>query len=146
MEVPARGRVHASTSCCLKTKWSASGRNSKPLIELTNVVGAERQPRCNETSNVPCRVVDSSEGCAVLRVHKLSDKEGRCTVSDCDTETKEETRSDEHLQVDRNCLENDAENHGQASDHDAPSSSKDIGDVRNNGKGDQGADGHDACQ
>lgn len=144
MEVPARGMVHASTSCCLK-KWSASEKNSRSLLELTNVVGAEGQPRCNEASNVPSSVVDGSEGCAVLRVHKLGDQEGRCTVSDCDTEAKEETCSNEHLQVDRNRLKNDAENHSQTSDHDAPSSSKNIGDVRNNGKGDQGANGHDTC-
>jgi hypothetical protein len=118
-------RVHASTSCCLE------GRHVSKQLEahqsswdrLTDVVCAEGQPSCDETSNVPCRVVDCSESGAVLRVYKLSDEKRRGTVSNRDTESNEEPRSDEHLQVDRDRLENDTKDHSDTANHDTPSPS-----------------------
>jgi hypothetical protein len=90
---------------------------------LTDVVCAEGQPSCDETSNVPCRVVDCSESGAVLRVYKLSDEKRRGTVSNRDAETDEEPRGDKHLQVDRDRLENDTKDHSDTANHDTPSSS-----------------------
>lgn len=62
------------------------------------------------------------------------------------TESKEEASGDEHLQVDRNGLEDHTEDHDQTSDHDAPSSSQTVCDVGDDRQSDERANGHDTSQ
>jgi len=67
-------------------------------------------------------------------------------VGDRNAESKEEASSDEHLQVNRNGLEDHTEDHDQTSDHDAPSSSQTVCDVRNHRQSDERTNGHDTSQ
>ena len=113
---------------------------------LTDVVRAECQPSSDETSNVPRGVVDRRECSTVLRVHKLSDEKGRSSVGNRDTESKEEASGNEHLQVDRDGLEDHTKDHDQTADHDAPSSSQTVCDVRNHRQSDERTNGHDTSQ
>lgn len=62
------------------------------------------------------------------------------------TKSKEEASGDEHLQVDRDRLEDHTKNHDKTSDHNAPSSSQTVCDVGNYGQGDERTDGHDTSQ
>lgn len=67
-------------------------------------------------------------------------------MSNRNTESKEEASGDEHLQVDGDSLEDHTKDHDKTADHDAPSSSQTVCDVRDHRQSDERADGHDTSQ
>ena len=67
-------------------------------------------------------------------------------MGNCNTKSKEEASGDEHLQVDRDSLEDHTKDHDQTADHDAPSSSQTVCDVRNHRQSDERTNGHDTSQ
>ena len=97
------------------------------------MVGAVREPCSNNATEVPGSVVDGCEDSSVLWVDKLGDQQWGRSVSNGNTETKEETSSDEHVDVDTDTLESDAESHDTATDGNTDTTTKDIGSVWNNG-------------
>ena len=67
-------------------------------------------------------------------------------MSNGDTESQEETRGNEHLEVDGDGLQNDSGYHDDAADDDSPASSKSVRNVWNDGQGDERTNGHDGSE
>lgn len=82
----------------------------------------------------------------MLWVHQLSKKKWRSTVSNGDTETDEEAGGNEHAEVDTDGLEDDSAQHYKTADHDTDTATEDIGDIRDDRKGDDGSDWEDGVE
>lgn len=116
------------------------GRHA-PCPVVVDVVSTESQPGSDEGTDVPGRVVDGSERCTVLRVNELGDQQRRGAVGDGNTESKEESGGNEHLQVDRDRLENHTEDHNDTANADTGTAAKDVSGVRDERDSDEGTDG-----
>lgn len=65
-------------------------------------------------------------------------------MSDGHTKSKKEASCNEHAEVYRDALQNNAENHDQAANDDSPTTAQHISCVGDTWKRNQGANGHDA--
>ena len=93
---------------------------------LVNVIRPECGPRGNDTAHVPRSVVNRREDASVLWMYELRDQQWRSAVSDGHTKSKKEASCNEHAEVDRDALQNNAENHDQAANDDSPTTAQHI--------------------
>lgn len=75
---------------CLDQRWCS------PCPVIGDLEGSKCQPRSNNTSEVPCAVVDGSVDGTMLGVNQLGDEKWGSTVGDGDAETKKESSTNEH--------------------------------------------------
>lgn len=111
-----------------------------------NVESSECKPCSHNRTKVPSGVVDGGEQSTVLRVSELSEQQRRSTVGDSNTESDEETSTDEHAEVHSSRLEDDSNDHENATSEDTGAATIAIGEVRYNGKSDERTDGHDGVE
>lgn len=82
----------------------------------------------------------------MLGVNKLGDEQGRGTMGNGNTETDEESRGDEHLDVNTNRLQNDTENHNNTTDSDTGATTKTIGNIGSDSESNNRTDRHHGVQ
>jgi len=130
---------------CLSNRWNA------PRPVVVNVKSAKGQPGCYDATDIPGGVVDGREDSTVLWMGQLGDQQGRGSMSNGDTESYEEARGNEHSEIDTDTLKDNTKNpirasevltaypaqnysHDNATSHDTCATTKNVGDVRDNGK------------